>query len=89
MRATRGRRSSGYAYPAPPEFPGATLPPAEGRWDEQLGEYLLDWEDVRAATGPRAVAVEFARLVFRHACQVCEWDAELTATIDGRPPSVR
>jgi hypothetical protein len=78
-----------YAHPAPPAFPRATVSPAEARWDEQLGEYLLDWEDVRGAADPRAVAVQFGRSVFRHACQVCDWDAELSATIDGRPPPVR
>jgi hypothetical protein len=78
-----------YVHPAPPEFPRATLSPAQGRWHEQLGEYLLDWDDVRAAADPRAAAVQFARSVFRHACRVCQWDGELTASIDGRPPPVR
>ena len=78
-----------YAHPAPPEFIRATLSPAQAHWDEQLGEYLLDWDDVRAAADPRAAAVEFARSVFRHACVVCDWDGELAASTEGRPPPVR
>ena len=45
-----------------------------GRWDAELGEYVLDWDDVVAADDPHASALEFARSAFRHACLVCEWD---------------
>jgi hypothetical protein len=77
-----------YAHPAPPNFGRASLSPAGARWDEALGEYILDWDDVRAAADPRAAALEFARSAFRHACQVCEWDAGLAATAFGQPPPV-
>jgi hypothetical protein len=75
-----------YAHPAPAGFSRADLSP--GRWDDELGEYLLDWDDVRAAPDPRAVAVDFARAAFRHACAVCEWDDALANSAEGRPPPV-
>jgi hypothetical protein len=78
-----------YAHPAPPNFGRASLSPAGARWDEALGEYILDWDDVRAAADPRAAALEFARSAFYHACQVCEWDPALAATALGKPPPVR
>ena len=77
-----------YAHPAPPAFGHASLSPAGARWDEALGEYILDWDEVRAAPDPRAEALEFARSAFRHSCQVCGWDAELAATAEGRPPPI-
>ena len=77
-----------YAHPAPPAFGRASLSPASARWDEALGEYILDWDEVRAAPDPRAEALEFARSAFRHACLVCGWDAELAATAEGRPPPI-
>jgi len=77
-----------YAHPAPPAFGRAGLSPASARWDEALGEYILDWDEVRAAPDPRAEALEFARSAFRHACRVCGWDAELAATAEGRPPPI-
>jgi hypothetical protein len=77
-----------YAHPAPPDFGRARLSPAGARWDDALGEYILDWDEVRAAADPRAAALEFAGSAFRHACQVCGWDAELAATAEGRPPPV-
>jgi hypothetical protein len=78
-----------YAHPAPPAFGHGSLSPAGARWDEALGEYILDWDEVRAAPDPRAEALEFARSAFRHSCQVCGWDPELAATAEGRPPPIR
>ena len=75
-----------YAHPAPEGFAGMTLSPSAARWDGALGEYVLDWDDVRAAADPRAVALEFARSAFRHACTVCEWDPALAASADSIPP---
>ncbi|HEU4349248.1 MAG TPA: DUF5996 family protein [Actinoplanes sp.] len=78
-----------YAHPAPPDFARGTLSPAAAHWDDALGEYVLDWDDVRAAPDPHAAGVDFARSAFRHACQVCSWDPRLAATADGIPPPVQ
>lgn len=78
-----------YAHPAPPGFSTATLDPAAARWDDALGEFVLDWEDVRTADDPRAYALEFARSVFQHSCTVCGWDGALAASAAGTPPPVR
>jgi hypothetical protein len=77
-----------YAHPAPEGFAGATLDPAAARWDAELGEYILDWDDVCASSDPHALALEFARSAFRHACAVCGWDAALAASAEGTPPPV-
>ncbi len=77
-----------YAHPAPEGFAGATLPPSPSRWDDALGEYILDWEDARTSDDPHATAVAFAHAVFRHACTVCDWDISLLASVEGRPPPV-
>jgi hypothetical protein len=73
-----------YAHPARDGFAGADFSP--GRWDGALGEYVLDWDDVRASHDPHAVALGFARRVFRHACAVCEWEETLAASAEGTPP---
>ena len=75
-----------YAHPAPDGFAAAQLAPEAARWEASLGEFILDWDDVRAATDPHAVALEFTRSVFRHACAVCEWDPALAASADAIPP---
>jgi hypothetical protein len=78
-----------YAHPAPEGFASAALSPSAGRWEADLGEYVLDWDDVIASDDPHATAVQFARSVFRHACAVCQWDPALAATADGTPPPIR
>jgi Family of unknown function (DUF5996) len=77
-----------YAHPAPDGFANATLSPAAARWEPELGEYVLDWDDIRASPDPRALALDFARSAFRHACLVCDWDPELAASAEGTPPPV-
>ena len=73
-----------YTHPARERFPDAS--PAAGRWDATLGEYVLDWDDVRSSADPHAVALDFAHTVFDHACAVCEWDPKLASSAQGSPP---
>jgi hypothetical protein len=47
--------------------PGGRLSPAGARSDDALGEYILNWDDVRAAPDPPAAALDFARSAFRPA----------------------
>jgi hypothetical protein len=77
-----------YAHPAPDGFASATLSPASARWHPDLGEYILDWDDVRRSPDPHATALEFARSAFRHACVVCDWDPALLASAEASPPPV-
>jgi hypothetical protein len=77
-----------YAFPAPEGFGAATLSPQAARWDTALGEYILDWDDVRVDPNPHEVALEFARSAVRHACEVCNWDPDLSVSVEGNPPPV-
>jgi hypothetical protein len=77
-----------YAHPAPAGFGTLTLSPPAARWDPSLGEYLLDWDDVRTAADPFATALDFARSAFRQACAACAWDPALVATAEGKPPPI-
>jgi hypothetical protein len=78
-----------YAHPAPEGFARMTALPAGARWDDALGEYILDWDQVLVNPDPRGTALEFARSVFRHACAVGAWDPGLAASAEGTPPPVR
>ncbi|MBK5232080.1 MAG: hypothetical protein JJE13_03750 [Thermoleophilia bacterium] len=76
-----------YAHPAKEGFAGES-PPGGGRWAEDLGEYVLDWDDVRTSDDPRGTALDFARAVFQHACDVCKWDPSLASSAEGDPPPI-
>jgi hypothetical protein len=78
-----------YAHPAPAGFAAATLSPSAARWVPELGEYVLDWDDVRVAADPHEAALTFARSAFRHACAVCDWDPGLAGSTEGAPPPIR
>jgi hypothetical protein len=78
-----------YAHPAPEGFARMSAVPAGARWDDVLGEYILDWNQVLVNPDPHGTALEFARSVFRHACAVCAWEPGLAASADATPPPVR
>lgn len=77
-----------YAHPAPEGFATATLSPSAARWDATLGEYVLDWDDVRVSPDPHETALAFARSAVKHACAVCDWDPALSDSLEGNPPPV-
>jgi hypothetical protein len=78
-----------YAHPTREGFTSGQLSPPASRWEDGLGEYVLDWDDVRSSPDPHLAALDFARSSFRHACAVCEWDPALPASADGTPPPIR
>lgn len=75
-----------YAHPAAEGFDGARLP--DGGWDAELGEYVLEWDDLLDRRDPHAVALAFGRAVVAHACEVCGWDPVLAGSAQGTPPPV-
>jgi hypothetical protein len=77
-----------FAFPTPEGFDNATLTPQAAHWDTALGEYVLDWDDVRVAPDPYRAALDFGRSAIRHACTVCDWDPDLAASVEGVPPPV-
>src|ERR1700683_1878459 len=77
-----------YAHPAPEGFAQLTLSPPAAHWDGGLGEYTLEWYDVREAPDFHASGLDFARSAFRHACTVCNWDPALLASAEGTPPPI-
>jgi hypothetical protein len=78
-----------YAHPAPEGFAAAKLSPDAARWEAELGEYVLDWDELAASPDPHATALAFARSAFNHACVVCDWDQALAASAEGSPPPIR
>jgi hypothetical protein len=78
-----------YAHPAPEGYEQATLSPPAAHWDASLGEFILDWDDVRGVDDPYEAALGFARSSAVHACNVCGWDGTLSASVAQEIPPVR
>lgn len=77
-----------YAYPQPPGFSDLQLEPAAARWNADLGEFVLDWDDVIASDDPFGAATSFARSATERACAACDWSPALAASVAGKPPPV-
>lgn len=65
-----------YAYMAPAAtgFREAEVLPKQARWDEQLGEFLLTYDDVRASSSPRTALLDFCQSTYEAAANAGHWD---------------
>lgn len=82
------RPSSPLRTRPPEELANASLSPDAAHWDAELGEFVLDWNDIRDAPDPPGLALEFARSAFTHSCEVRAWDPVLAQSAEGIPPPV-
>jgi hypothetical protein len=70
-----------YAYPTPDVFAEQPVRPAAARFDKKLGEFVLPYEAVRAASHPREALLEFLESTFGAAAGLAKWDTDLTCAI--------
>lgn len=64
-----------YAYPAPDGYAEAEVP-APARFDATLGEWLLDYDDVRASPDPEGVLLTFLDATYTAAADLGAWDRD-------------
>ena len=62
-----------YAAPAPDGFSDVRVRPAQAFYHKQLGEFLLPYDDVRAAD-PAAMIMEFAQSTYEACANLGHWD---------------
>jgi hypothetical protein len=70
-----------YAYPEPPGFKDARA--GRGSWHAGVGEFILLYDDMRAAEQPDQVLLEFCQSTYEAAANLGHWDRaalERTAT---------
>ena len=63
-----------YAYPTPEGFGAAKIAPEAARFDAELGEFMLDYEAVRAAPDPDAALLAFLDSTYQAAADLGQWD---------------
>ena len=74
-----------YAYPVPDGFGAAKVAPDAARFDETLGEFVLDYEAVRSADDPEAALLSFLRSTYAAAAALADWDRAALECAPGRP----
>ncbi|MFD1610947.1 DUF5996 family protein [Sphingomonas tabacisoli] len=62
-----------YAYPEPPGFRIAPVP-APGRFDDALGEFLLDYDAIRDSPNPEKTLLDFLQATYEAAANSAAWD---------------
>ncbi|HZG45628.1 MAG TPA: DUF5996 family protein [Allosphingosinicella sp.] len=66
-----------YAYPTAEGFGDRKVAPGEARFDEALGEFVLDYAAVRGAADPDRVLLDFLESTYRAAADLGEWDRSI------------
>ncbi|MEU6129773.1 DUF5996 family protein [Saccharopolyspora sp. NPDC047091] len=74
-----------YAYPEPAGFPGHPVPPDAAGYRADLGEFVLDYADVRTASDPDGTLLAFLRGSYAAAARAGDWDRPLLEA----PPRAR
>jgi hypothetical protein len=65
-----------YTSPEPPGLPTASIRPAEACYSQELGLFLLRYEDVRSASSPELALLEFFQSTYEAGAQLAQWDRE-------------
>ena len=75
---------SAYGYPAPAGYGEAKLP-APAYYDTGLGEWLLDYDAVRAADDPKALLLDFLQASYDAVADLGHWDRAHLECVPGVP----
>jgi uncharacterized protein DUF5996 len=63
-----------YMAPAPQGFAEAKVRPEEAYYDQQLGEFLLMYEDAQKAASPTAALLDFCQSTYEAGASLGDWD---------------
>jgi hypothetical protein len=63
-----------YASPEPKGYGEAAVTPAAARYNRDVGQYRLSYDDVRRAADPRADLLAFCRSTYEPAARLGQWD---------------
>ncbi len=63
-----------YAYPEPPGFAAAPVRPAAASYNNDLHEFVLPYDEVRNASKPDEVLLEFLQSTYEAAANAAKWD---------------
>jgi uncharacterized protein DUF5996 len=63
-----------YTKPAPIGLEQSIVRPPAAHWDAQLGEFLLNYEDVRATKSPAQAILDFCQGTYDAGADLAKWD---------------
>jgi hypothetical protein len=63
-----------YTLPEPPGFRDWPIRPAAARYDTQLGEFIVMYDDVRTSASPSAALLDFCQSTYEAGATLGKWD---------------
>ncbi len=72
-----------FTYPQPREIEHAKISPASSRWEPTMGEFLLDYDDLRKSRDPDGDLLSFFESTYDAGAEKAGWDPRLVGS--GRP----
>ncbi len=75
-----------YAYPEPPGFSGAKVLPKAASYSSAMHEFILPYEDVRTASSPDEVLLDFAQSTYEAAAKLGGWPIAALEEASLHPP---
>jgi hypothetical protein len=65
-----------YTAPAPAGLDKEKIRPEAAHWDSQMGEFLLKYEDARAANSPEQAILDFCQSTYEAGAKLAKWDRQ-------------
>jgi hypothetical protein len=75
-----------YAYPMPDGIEGARVRPDAATWSSDLGEFVLRYDDMRAAADPESDLRAFLRSTYDAVADLADWDRAALEWPNGTRP---
>ena len=65
-----------YTMPLPAGLEKEKVRPSGAYWDAQMGEFFLDYDDVRAAGSPDQAILDFCQSTYEAGAKLAQWDRQ-------------
>lgn len=65
-----------YCYPSPSDFGNQKVLPEQAFWSEEMGEFILKYDDVREADEPEKMLLLFLKSTYEAAAELGKWDRD-------------
>ncbi|HXJ96854.1 MAG TPA: DUF5996 family protein [Terriglobia bacterium] len=65
-----------YTKPAPAGLEQEAVRPAAAYWDQQMGEFMLKYDDVRAAESPDQAILDFCQSTYEAGANLAKWNRD-------------
>lgn len=69
-----------FTYPQPTQIEKASILPSKAHWDDNLKEFILDYDDVRKAADPEKDLLSFFESTYAAGATCAKWNAALIGT---------